>query len=51
MAEQLLFIGTVEAPNIVYHRNNLVNVPEFLTWSFEYYWAYPYLGAQWFFDE
>lgn len=51
MAEQLLFIGTVEAPNIVYHRNNLVNVPEFLTWSFEYYWAYPYLGTQWFFDE
>ncbi|MEL6475989.1 MAG: ABC transporter substrate-binding protein [Pseudomonadota bacterium] len=48
MAEQLLFIGTVSAPNPVYHSNNLKNVPEFKTWSYEYYRTYPYRGTQWF---
>ena len=48
MAENLMFIGTVQAPNLIYHRNSLVNVTEFKTWSYEYYRTYPYVGAQWF---
>ena len=48
MARQLLFIGTVSAPNPVTHSNNLKNVPEFKTWSYEYYRTYPYRGTQWF---
>jgi peptide/nickel transport system substrate-binding protein len=51
MAENLIFIGTVQAPNLIYHRNPLVNVAEFKTQSYEYYRTYPYLAAQWFFDE
>ncbi|MEL7116694.1 MAG: ABC transporter substrate-binding protein, partial [Pseudomonadota bacterium] len=48
MAENLPFIGTVQAPNLIYHRNALVNVPEFKTQSYEYYRTYPYNAAQWF---
>ncbi|KMW57684.1 Oligopeptide ABC transporter, periplasmic oligopeptide-binding protein [Candidatus Rhodobacter oscarellae] len=48
MAENLLFIGTVQAPNLVYHRNSLVNVAEFKTQSYEYYRTYPYVAPQWF---
>ena len=48
MAENLPFIGTVQAPNIIYHRNSLVNVAEFKTQSYEYYRTYPYLAPQWF---
>ena len=48
MAENLMFIGTVQAPNLIYHRNALMNVTEFQTWSYEYYRTFPYLGAQWF---
>jgi len=51
MAENVLFIGTVQAPNIIYHRNALVNVPEFRTQSYEYYRTFPYLAAQWFLSE
>lgn len=48
MTENLLFIGTVQAPNPIYVRNGLKNVPEFKTWSYEYYRTYPYRAPQWF---
>jgi len=51
IVDRMLFIGTVIAPAPVYHRNALKNVPEFETWSYEYYRTYPYRAAQWFFDE
>ncbi len=47
-AENLVFIGTVQAPNPIVVRNGLKNVPEFQTWSYEYYRTYPYRGTQWF---
>lgn len=51
MTESLLFIGTVQAPNVIYHRNALKNVTEFKTQSYEYYRTFPYLPAQWWLDE
>lgn len=51
MTENLLFIGTVQAPNPIYHRNALKNFPEFKTWSYEYYRTYPYRPQQWFLDD
>ncbi|MCL6282202.1 ABC transporter substrate-binding protein [Ruegeria sp. 2012CJ41-6] len=51
MAENLPFIGTVQAQNLIYHRNALKNVPEFQTQSYEYYRTYPYLAPQWWLDE
>lgn len=51
MTGNLLFIGTVQAPNPIYHRNALKNFPDFKTWSYEYYRTYPYRPQQWFFDE
>ncbi|MEO9903405.1 ABC transporter substrate-binding protein [Nisaea sp.] len=48
MTENLLFLGTVQAPNPIYHRNALKNFPEFKTWSYEYYRTYPYRPQQWF---
>jgi peptide/nickel transport system substrate-binding protein len=47
MVDQMLFIGTVLAPAPIYHRNALENVPEFQTWSYEYYRTYPYRAHQW----
>ena len=51
MVENLLFIGTAMTPDPIYHRNALANVTEFKTASYEYYRTYPYLGAQWYFNE
>ena len=51
MVDELLFIGTVKAPAPIYHRHALKNVPEFKTWSYEYYRTYPYRAAQWYLDE
>ena len=51
MVDQMLFIGTVRAPAPLYHRNALKNVTEFKTQSYEYYRTYPYVAAQWFFDD
>ncbi|MEM6634835.1 MAG: ABC transporter substrate-binding protein [Pseudomonadota bacterium] len=51
LVDNLIFIGTVQAPNVIYHRNALKNVAEFQTQSYEYYRTYPYLPAQWWFDE
>ncbi|MBL6598204.1 MAG: ABC transporter substrate-binding protein, partial [Alphaproteobacteria bacterium] len=51
MTENLLFIGTVQGPNPVYHRNAVRNFPEFKTWSYEYYRTYPYRPQQWFLED
>ena len=51
MAENLPFIGTVQAPNVIYHRNALKNFAEFQTQSYEYYRTVPYLPVQWYLDE
>ncbi|RMD92239.1 MAG: ABC transporter substrate-binding protein [Alphaproteobacteria bacterium] len=51
MAKHLLFIGTVQAPNVIYHRNALKNFTKFKTQSYEYYRTFPYLPAQWYLDE
>ena len=51
MVGNLLFIGLVQAPAPVYHRNALKNFPFFKTHSYEYYRTYPYRGTQWYFDE
>ena len=49
--DNMLFIGTISAPNPIYVRNGLKNVPEFQTWSYEYYRTYPYRATQWFLAE
>lgn len=51
MTGNLLFIGTVQGPNPIVHRNKLLNFTEFKTWSYEYYRTYPYLGPQWYFAD
>ena len=51
MVGNLLFIGLVQAPAPIYHRNALKNFTTFLTQSYEYYRTYPYRGTQWYFDE
>ncbi len=51
MVKNMMFIGTVKAVSPVFHRNVLKNVPMFQTASYDYYWAYPYRGDQWFLDE
>ncbi len=48
LAGNLLFIGTVQAPAPIYHRNALKNFRSFTTHSYEYYRTYPYRGVQWF---
>ncbi|MEM9341476.1 MAG: ABC transporter substrate-binding protein [Pseudomonadota bacterium] len=47
----LPMIGTVNAPEPVYVNNVLNNVPEFKTWSYEYYRTYPYRATQWWLSE
>ena len=44
----LVMIGTVHAPNPIYHRNGLKNFVPFKTASYEYYRTYPYRPQQWF---
>jgi len=51
MVENLLFIGTVQVPAPIYHRNELQNIVEYKTHSFEYYRSYPYRPTQWWLDE
>ncbi|MCH7882061.1 MAG: ABC transporter substrate-binding protein [Proteobacteria bacterium] len=51
MVGNLLFIGVVQAPAPIYHRNALKNFQTFKTHSYEYYRTYPYRGMQWFLDE
>ncbi|WP_435140552.1 ABC transporter substrate-binding protein [Pseudopelagicola sp. nBUS_19] len=47
MTENLLFIGTVNAPAPMIHRNALNNFTETKTHSYEYYRTYPYRASQW----
>jgi peptide/nickel transport system substrate-binding protein len=49
--EAFMFIGTVQAPNPVYHSNALQNFVPPQTWSYEYYRMYPYRPQQWWLDE
>jgi peptide/nickel transport system substrate-binding protein len=51
LVENLLFIGTVQVPAPIYHRNAVKNVVEYTTHSFEYYRSYPYRPTQWWLDE
>ncbi len=51
MTGHLLFIGTVQAPEPIYHRNVLKNFHKFKTASYEYYRTYPYRATQWFFGK
>lgn len=51
MVSNLLFIGVVQAPAPIYHRNALKNFTTFKTHSYEYYRTYPYRGPQWYLDE
>ena len=47
LVKNLLFIGTVQVPAPIYHRNRVQNVIEYKTHSFEYYRSYPYRPTQW----
>lgn len=47
----MLFIGTVSAPNPIYHSNKLKNFADFKTASYEYYRTFPYRPSQWWLDE
>jgi len=47
LVKNLLFIGTVQVPAPIYHRNRVQNVVEYKTHSFEYYRSYPYRPTQW----
>jgi len=51
MVENLLFIGTVNAPAPMIHHNNLKNFTAFKTHSYEYYRTYPYRATQWWLAE
>ena len=51
MTENLLWIGTVQAPAPIYHRNRLKNFTEFKTSSSDYYRTYPYRPQQWFLSD
>lgn len=47
----LVMIGTVHAPNPIFHRNALMNFADFKTQSYEFYRTYPYRAHQWFLDD
>ena len=51
LVENLLFIGTVQVPAPIYHRNVVKNFTTYKTHSFEYYRSYPYRPTQWWLDE
>jgi len=51
LVENLLFIGTVQVPAPIYHRNALKNFVTYKTHSFEYYRSFPYRPPQWWLDE
>ena len=51
MVENLLFIGTVNAPAPIYQSRKLQNFTEFKTQSYEYYRTYPYRATQWWLTE
>ena len=51
MVENMMFIGTVNAPAPIYQNNDLKNFADFKTHSYEYYRTYPYRATQWWLDE
>jgi peptide/nickel transport system substrate-binding protein len=51
MVGNLLFIGTVQSTDPIYHRNALKNFVAFKTASYEYYRTFPYRAPQWFFAD
>ena len=51
MVENLLFIGTVNAPAPIFQSQRLQNFTEFKTHSYEYYRTYPYRATQWWLTE
>jgi peptide/nickel transport system substrate-binding protein len=51
MVENMMFIGTVNAPAPIYQNNDLQNFADFKTHSYEYYRTYPYRATQWWLDE
>jgi peptide/nickel transport system substrate-binding protein len=51
MVENMMFIGTVNAPAPIYQQNKLKNFADFKTHSYEYYRTYPYRASQWWLDE
>ncbi|OSQ53430.1 ABC transporter substrate-binding protein [Marivita geojedonensis] len=51
MVENMMFIGTVNAPAPIYQQNKLKNFADFKTHSYEYYRTYPYRATQWWLDE
>ena len=51
MVSHLLFIGTLNAPAPVYHRNNLKNFVTFKLHGTEYDRTYPYRPQQWYFAD
>ncbi len=51
LVANLLYIGTVQVPAPIYHRNVLKNFTTYKTHSFEYYRSYPYRPTQWWLDE
>ncbi len=51
MVGNLLFIGVLQAPGPIYHRNALKNFRSFTVRSPSYYRSYPYRGVQWFLDD
>ena len=51
MVDEMLFIGTVRALAPLVHNNDLKNMTQFKTTSYEYYRTFPYLPAQWWLDE
>jgi peptide/nickel transport system substrate-binding protein len=48
MVGNLLFIGVIQAPAPIYHRNALKNFTTFKTHSYEYYRTFPYRPQQWY---
>jgi len=51
MVSNLLFIGTVNAPAPIYHRNVLKNFIPFKVHASEYHRTYPYRATQWYFAD
>lgn len=51
MASNLLFLGTILASGPVYRSNDLQNVTQFTTTSYEFYRTYPYNPTQWWLSE
>ncbi|EET49596.1 ABC transporter substrate-binding protein [Thalassobium sp. R2A62] len=51
ITSNLLFIGTVKSSSPTYYSNDLQNVIQFKTTSYDFYRAYPYNPTQWWLSE